>query len=551
VPVQVQIVIFAVIAAFVLFQLYNVLGKKVGRQPEDDARAQAAPTPSPTAEPVPGRPNVLDAVTLASIAGLKARDPGFDPLRFLEGARQAHETIVRAYATGDRDTLKPLRHRDHRIRPPRPRRPGAGHGGREPRRRQGPFPRRAAQPREGRGERGRARRGTPGRGDLDLRAHPGRQRPELGAGPHRTRERMSRDGSAPGGAGRACAILSVLALAACASAPEAPTATTQPVVAPASAPPVTSPAALPGWDREDHLSAFRAWTAGCGAARDAAARSLCTRARSMNGVSASEARAFFESGFSVIPAETTDGGPGLLTSYFAPEYAARRTRTDEFDAPVLAAPAGWSRGQVLPDRAAIEAAPPTAPLGWMRAEDLFFMQIQGSGYLTFEDGTRTRAAYAADNGHPFTGIARPMAEQGLLPRNGTSGDAIRGWLAAHRGPEARAVMAQNPRYIFFRTDPDDGGDPPGAAGIPLPARRSIAVDPAHWRYGDLVWIAADGGNLAGARGSYEGLVVALDTGSAIRGPVRADLYMGRGEAAGAEAGAVRHPLRMWRLVPKT
>ena len=108
-PVQVQVVIFAVIAAFVLFQLYNVLGKKVGRQPEDDARARPAPAPAPTGEPqAAGRPNPLDAVTLASIAGLRARDPNFDPVRFLEGARQAHETIVRAYASGDRETLMPL-----------------------------------------------------------------------------------------------------------------------------------------------------------------------------------------------------------------------------------------------------------------------------------------------------------------------------------------------------------------------------------------------------------------------------------------------------------
>lgn len=105
-PVQLQIVVFAVIAAVVLFMLYNVLGKKVGRQPEEDARAQpAAAAPS---EAAAGRPGVLDAVTLASVAGLKARDPNFDPLRFLEGARQAHETIVRAYAAGDRETLKPL-----------------------------------------------------------------------------------------------------------------------------------------------------------------------------------------------------------------------------------------------------------------------------------------------------------------------------------------------------------------------------------------------------------------------------------------------------------
>lgn len=323
---------------------------------------------------------------------------------------------------------------------------------------------------------------------------------------------------------------------------------------PRPAPQGVSPATLPGWDDEDHLAAFNAWADGCRAARDPASQAQCARAmhlrRTSRPVTPSMARAFFESGFTVVAAETANGQPGLLTSYFAPEYPARRVRDETFDAPVLAAPAGWRRGQTLPERAEIEANPPTEILGWMRAEDLFFLQIQGSGYLTFEDGSKARAAYAADNGHPFTGIARPMAEQGLLPQNGTSGEAIRGWLADHRGAEARAVMALNPRYIFFKLDPDDGGDPAGAAGVPLTARRAIAVDPGHWRYGDLAWISADGGNLAGARGSYHGLVVALDTGSAIRGPVRADLYMGRGDAAGAEAGAVRHPLRMWRLVPR-
>src|SRR5690606_1923358 len=137
----------------------------------------------------------------------------------------------------------------------------------------------------------------------------------------------------------------------------------------------------------------------------------------------------------------------------------------EFNAPVLAPPADPKGAG---DRADIEArAIPNQALAWMRAEDLFFLQIQGSGYLTFEDGSRARAAYAADNGKTFVGIARPMAQQGLLPRNGTSGDAIRAWLADHRGPEAQAVMALNPRYIFFRMDPDDGGDPAGAAGVPL------------------------------------------------------------------------------------
>ena len=379
--------------------------------------------------------------------------------------------------------------------------------------------------------------------------------------------RRDRAGARPVRAVQAAALGLLLTLAACATAPT-PSGPATPTPAPMPSPgpgpgvppappgPIAGPgpASLPGWDHEDHLAAFLAWTAGCGVARDAAARTQCDRARliqqTSKPVTPSAARAFFENGFVVVAARTDDGGPGLLTAYFAPEYAARRSPDAEFDMPVLARPAGWRRGQVLPERAVIEANPPTAALAWMRAEDLFFMQIQGSGYLTFADGSKARAAYAADNGQTFTGIARPMAEQGLLPPNGTSGEAIRAWLASHRGPEARAVMALNPRYIFFALDPDDGGDPNGAAGIPLPARRAIAVDPAHWRYGDLVWISADGGNLRGARGSYQGLVVALDTGSAIRGPVRADLYMGRGAAAGEEAGAVRHPLRMWRLVPR-
>ena len=315
------------------------------------------------------------------------------------------------------------------------------------------------------------------------------------------------------------------------------------------------PLSLTGWAEEDHLAAFLAYARTCGVAREAAAVRVCERARSMQQtsrpVTPTMARAFFETGFSVVAAETADGGPGLLTAYFAPEYEARRTPDEVFDTPVLARPEGWSRGWVGPERAEIEAGPPPSPpLAWMKAEDLFFLQIQGSGYLTFEDGAKARAAYAADNGRPFVGIARPMAERGLLPANGTSGEAIRAWLATHRGPEARAITALNTRYIYFALDPDDAGDPAGAAGVPLPARRAIAIDPASWSYGDLVWISADGGSLRGARASYSGLVMALDTGSAIRGPVRADLYMGRGPAAGDEAGAVRHPLRMWRLVPR-
>jgi len=362
--------------------------------------------------------------------------------------------------------------------------------------------------------------------------------------------------SARSGAARVGVLSFLMFVAACASAP--------PVVSPVSPDPDPGPgpvspptageglslAALPGWAQEDHLAAFRAYVAGCGRARGAAAAAVCARARDLadRRLSPSDARSFLETHFVATEARTDNGRAGLLTAYFAPEYPARGAPDAEFDAPVLSRPTNLSE---VGDRAAIEAGSArSSVLAWMRAEDLFFLQIQGSGTLTFPDGARLRAAYAADNGARFVGIARPMAERGLLPQNGTSGDAIRAWLSAHRGAEAREVMALNPRYIFFAISPDKGDEATGAAGVPLPARRSVAVDPSHWTYGDAVWIEADGGNLIGARASYRGLVMALDTGSAIRGPVRADLYIGRGDAAGQEAGAVRHPLRMWRLTPK-
>ena len=360
------------------------------------------------------------------------------------------------------------------------------------------------------------------------------------------------------------ALVSLSVLAACASTPKTPVPvrpTLPPVDHRPSVPPPTSGhqgpvpygmsvTALPGWDQEDHLAALKAYGEGCGVLRTNYL--TCQVAReflaSRPGPSPADARVFLEERFVVAEVRNDDGSNGLLTAYFAPEYSARTVPDAEFDAPVLSRPANLSS---VGDRRAIEAgSAQSSALAWMRAEDLFFLQIQGSGNLTFPDGRRMRAAYAADNGQRFVGIARPMAERGLLPQNGTSGEAIRGWLARNRGATAREIMALNPRYIFFALTPDNGREAVGAAAIPLPARRSIAVDPSRWSYGEAVWIEADGGNLVGARASYRGLVMALDTGSAIRGQVRADLYIGTGDAAGHEAGAVRHPLRMWRLMPR-
>ena len=242
----------------------------------------------------------------------------------------------------------------------------------------------------------------------------------------------------------------------------------------------------------------------------------------------------------------------MLTAYFAPEYEARRAPDDEFTAPVRPRPADLGDTTAKPylDRAAIEALPPQTPLAWMRPEDLFFLQVQGSGVLTFEDGRRMKTLYAGNNGRPFIGIANPMRDKGLLAADNVSADSIRKWLADHRGPRAEAIMRLNPRYAFFRMIPDDGKPPVGSANLPLPGGRSLAIDPAFHQMGELYWVDANAPILAGAFPSYRRLALALDTGGAIKGDVRADLFMGAGPTAGAEAGRVRHTLRLYRLVPR-
>jgi len=368
------------------------------------------------------------------------------------------------------------------------------------------------------------------------------------------------------------AALAALILAACATA----TPTPPPVSAPA--PPATAPlpppstfldfSRLPGWAEDDHAAAFAAFRETCGATRDRGLAQVCRRARSLGPLDAVAARGFFEANFR---AESV-GADGVLTAYFAPEYAARTTPDAEFSAPLRARPADLSvvdagmfdplqagkpgaamvvAGQVLPypDRAGIEAMTPEQVLAWMRPEELFFLQIQGSGVVTFESGRRMKAVYAANNGKPFVGIANPMRDRGLLAGADTSGEAIRAWLADHRGPEAQAIMQLNPRYVFFSLAPDDGRQPVGSAGVPLAPGRSIAVDPTRHAMGELFWLDARAPILAGAFPAYRRLVMALDTGGAIKGDVRADLYLGLGARAGAEAGRVRHALRLYRLAP--
>ncbi len=387
---------------------------------------------------------------------------------------------------------------------------------------------------------------------------------------------------------RVAACLAVVAvLAACATVPpnSRPPAPPAAVAEPTQRPPapVPSPAPrppqpparlslnladLPGWAEEDHAAALRAFDAACDIALGPVMSGACHRAHALGPVDEAGARGFLEANFRAEPV----GDGGLLTAYFAPEYEARTSRHGEFTAPVRGRPgdlimldlgqfdpglAGHKiSGRIVsgqfapyPDRAAIEAAPADQPLAWMRPEDLFFLQIQGSGVLKLPEGRRMKATYTGNNGRPFVGVANILRDRGALAAGDTSADAIHAWLAAHRGPQADEIMRLNPRYVFFKLEPDDGASPLGAAGIPLIPGRSLAVDPTKHALGGLYWIDATSPSLTGAFPAYRRVALALDTGGAIKGDIRADLYLGAGAAAGTEAGRVRHALSLYALAP--
>jgi membrane-bound lytic murein transglycosylase A len=379
------------------------------------------------------------------------------------------------------------------------------------------------------------------------------------------------------------AAFAVLSLAACATpqhprpAPQAGAQRPQPPSEerPRTAEPETAQRLLPltalkGWRDEDHAAALEAFRDTCGAARDAAMAQACRSARAIGRLDREQSRGFFEANFRAEPSS----GAGVLTAYFAPEYPARHKSSGEFTAPLRAKPVdlrvvdaglfdpsqagrpgaaldtGGADPIPYPDRAAIEGSPPDRALAWMRPEDLFFLQIQGSGVLTFESGKRMKAVYAANNGRPFVGVANLMRDKGLLAADNTSAETIRAWLADHRGPDAEAIMRLNPRYAFFSLAPDDGRQPVGSANLPLPPGRALAVDPTRHQMGELFWVDAEAPILKGAFPTYRRIATALDTGGAIKGDIRADLYLGVGPAAGVEAGRVRHALRLYRLVPR-
>jgi membrane-bound lytic murein transglycosylase A len=179
------------------------------------------------------------------------------------------------------------------------------------------------------------------------------------------------------------------------------------------------------------------------------------------------------------------------------------------------------------------------------AVDAFFLHVQGSGRVVMENGQLVRLGFAGRNGHPYVAIGRELISRGAIPRERMSMQAIRAWLKANPG-EASEVMALNPSFIFFRII--DGEGPIGAEGVPLTPGRSLAVDPAFVPLGLPIWL--DTTDPLKPEQPLRRLVVAQDTGSAIKGPVRGDLFWGFGETAAAKAGSMNQRGRYFLLLPR-
>ncbi|MEQ9146201.1 MAG: MltA domain-containing protein [Parvibaculaceae bacterium] len=350
--------------------------------------------------------------------------------------------------------------------------------------------------------------------------------------------------------------------------------------------------ALEGWDKDDHGAALDAFRRSCGRILDAApSRPLDpkTGAESLYGTAgdwqpvcrqagsaqaAADPKGFFETAFRPFEVADETGPDGLITGYYEPEVDASLTRGGRYQTPLLAKPADLQRldlgefdpslrgetirgriagGRFVPyhDRASIErGALPHDELAvaWLADPvDAFFVHIQGSARLRLPDGDVMRVGFAEKNGRPYTAIGRILIERGALTSETVSMQTIRDWLAANPD-EARTILEANQSYIFFNAVPirDRSLGPAGAGGVPLSPGRSLAVDRRLHALGAPIWLSAD---LPGAPQTDHRLMIAQDTGSAIRGAVRGDFFWGSGAAAGDMAGEMKAKGRFWALLP--
>jgi membrane-bound lytic murein transglycosylase A len=275
-------------------------------------------------------------------------------------------------------------------------------------------------------------------------------------------------------------------------------------------------------------------------------RSSCEVAQTIPSGDDAAAREFFEKNF--IPFAVADYGKaeGLFTGYYEIELNGSRQRHGRYQTPLYRKPPDL--GPEPPTRGEIEdgaLAGRGLELLWVDDPiDAFFLEIQGSGRVQLRGGGTIRVGYDGQNGRPYVPVGRLLIERGEIPRDKLTMAAIRSWM--RQNPEAGAALRRdNPSYVFFREIKGDG--PIGAEGVPLSAERSIAVDRAFVALGIPVWLEAD--ERFAAADSVRRLMVAQDTGGAIKGPVRGDFFWGTGGAAGSRAGIMNAAGRYYLLLP--
>jgi len=331
---------------------------------------------------------------------------------------------------------------------------------------------------------------------------------------------------------------------------------------------------LPGWSSAPAAASVRAFVAGCRTGASARTlKSACEEARVLPAGDDAAARAYFERAFTAYAVVAPEGArEGLVTGYYEPLLEGSRSRSARFARPVFGVPQDlvvvdlsgqypelrglrlrgrlngrrlepyYSRGEIEARDGAF-AAPVIA---WVADPvELFFLQIQGSGQIQLDTGERVRIGYGEHNGHPYRSLGRTLADRGELTLDQASMQSIKAWAAANPG-RTQEALNQNPSYVFFRELPATGG-PLGAMGVPLEAGYSIAADPQHVPLGAPVYLAT---TYPLSPEPLERLVVAQDTGGAIRGALRADFFWGTGPEAGALAGRMRQPGRLWLLWPR-
>ena len=268
------------------------------------------------------------------------------------------------------------------------------------------------------------------------------------------------------------------------------------------------------------------------------------------GDSKKAARRFFENQFEPLVLATREGDEGLLTGYYEPEIDVRKVANTVYSEPILAKPKTelvqkLERSQLVPNWSRV--------IAYGKPIDVFFMQIQGSGRIKFRDGTTLRAAYAGNNGKKYISIGKVLVARGEMTVEKASKQAISDWMERSGPEKTRELMNENPRYIFFVEQKIGQGEGPrGAMRVPLTAMGSMAVDPRYHPYGTLAWLETTLPQAPGDfRGKKSGVLVSVqDTGSAIRGPLRGDLFFGAGDVAGDKAGVMKHPVRWTIFVPK-